>query len=658
MKNRGHVLPYVLAVIVIATGFETNKARASGGQVQAADTQCLIEVSVSSDPIIRVAMDRIRENCPGPVDIRHGRGTGQQRSKYDLTLVLGTPELRRDLDAAWGPKRPKDGDAFLVKTLSREPLVIALSGIGPRGTMYAAYRVAELLETEADLTSVDIRQNPTVKYRYALVTGTTHGGRQFRPMLFYNTIRELPRYGFNGVVLIPGSQGATPVGRKGLPLAVEDGRVVPAFPALDEWRLLLQQLKAYGMDIMVGVPTITPPEYEVGAVRDYYSGRIKLAGYEDALRRYSDQLLTTLLESLPEIDAILFNSTEGAIYQGTRIFDRYQKTEEAAKLFDLYLNTFSAVLRRHGKRLGFWTHQGGITNEGLRAMREVLFRYPEVTIVEDDRWPGPGWLTLPVLGYLPDDLRETIHKKNPFGMFLVCTDAEFYGAGSLPTAAPAPFVDAAQDALRRNAEMVLLRLDLHDRTRFGTLFNINEIIPLSAAAQLWEPTPDPDRLWERWVNRRFGKRAAPFVTEALRSSEEILKYGFTLQGTFLLQHSAVRLREWSFEESDGLVYTLPGYKRYSLFAKPGTPLVAKKKEGEPLTNVDLLHIQAKSRATPINEFRDRQRKAAEVTQRALRAIAKAKPFLSEEDYTYLHRVFDDGRIVLGLCSVLAKRPTP
>jgi hypothetical protein len=171
----------------------------------------------------------------------------------------------------------------------------------------------------------------------------------------------------------------------------------------------------------------------------------------------------------------------------------------------------------------------GITSEGIRTVREVLFQYPEVVLFEDDYWPDEGWVNLPLLGYLPSDLYDVIHTRNRFALDGIA-DAEFYGGGRLPTAIPNPMIRSAEEAVKRKAEFFILRIDQHDQTLLGTLFNINEIMFLSGMAYVWDPVPDIDDLWMNWVSRRFGRNAGEILLPVLKSSEEIIRKAFNLQG--------------------------------------------------------------------------------------------------------------------------------
>jgi len=628
----------------------------SAAEQRDADAAYLIEVAGAASSMTRIAVDRIRELAPGPVDVIHGQAADGQRGRYRAVFVLGTPDDRPELDDAWGEERPASGDAHLLKSLGGQPPVVAVSGIGPRGTMYAAYRLANRLAADggederAALAGLDVRRVPRVERRLAFLSAGSHGGEFFRPMLFRRSLRELPRYGFNGVLLIPSAYHGTAAGRGPLPLETLDGRVVPRVPQIDEWGAALDEIKRYGHEIVICWPAYVPPGYSVDDARAHLAGKKRLPGYEEAAVRYQRALLAAVFDELPQIDGVVFHSLEtigpadGDYGRAAAIFP-LANPEIGTRLFRAYLGAIDEVCHERGKRLAFWTHVCGIRGRNVRLLRQVLFDYPRVTVVEDHYWPNAGWPTLPVMGYLPEDLRPTIHTRNPFGMFLITTDGEYYGGGSLPTAYPDPHFEAAREAVRREAELVLIRMGQQDRTRQGLLFHFGEIVPLSASVALWEPCPPLDELWDEWARRRYGARAAPAVVRALKQCETILTQGFTYQGMPLLSHSGVPSYTWRPSDSP--------HSRFGLFRAPSAPVTGVTNYDE-LGQADYIPFQVKARSAPIGEFRARQQAALEAADEASRSIEAVRSELRPEDYAHLRRAFEDARWVLGALSRLGE----
>jgi hypothetical protein len=615
---------------------------------------CLVQVVDDKNSMIQISIDRIRQYFPGNMDILHYPVDSLDPSRYSLILLIGKLGDMNELDKLWDDNPPEDGDAFLVKTISKSPLIIGVSGVGYRGTMYAAYHLAELLEMNTALTNIDIRKTPKIKKRYVWMDLRSHGWQpRFRPTLYLRNLHELPRYGVNGVkfsmpLIVPYIRGYDE-----LPFIYDRGKLLPRHPEIDEWKQIFKTMKRYGLDVEIFYPTITPPGYDIGDIESHYGGReggeegqIKLPRYEEDLKAFNKALLTKTFEYLPEIDSVELIPGEmwgggpgrkSALYNAVRPFVYPMDNRICARILNIYLETMLEVCKKFSKTLLFHGHCYGITSEGIRASREVVFNYPEVVNLEEDYFNNMCWLHQQVLGYLPSDLRDIIHEKNRFGIQGI-TDAEFYGGGQLPTAIPNPMIHSAEEAVKRKAELFILRVDSCDDTVLGSLFNINEIMFLSGMAYVWDPVPDMEMLWMNWVTRRFGLKAGEILLPILKSSEEIMKKGFSLQGLDVLYGHNLYPKKWIGKMGGN-------YNLFGIFRKPGIPLVDKK-EGDLIYSNEYNAFQAKSQSIPMKQIRANQNRAMDLTMKGLKAVEEAKMFLSMEDYRYLNDVFDDCRVVL------------
>jgi len=191
--------------------------------------------------------------------------------------------------------------------------------------------------------------------------------------------------------------------------------------------------------------------------------------------------------------------------------------------------------------------------------------------------------------------------------------------------------------------MVILRLNLHDRTPLGSLWAVNGIQFDQSTALLWQNPPAPEQTWNRWIARAYGPAAAPLVSQALALSRNIIHDGFTLGGINITHHSKVSAREWMPDWA-------PGEAKMRMFAKPGTPLITKntKTAGDIITSQDQFAWQLDSKAMPFAEFTRLNRSAAADTLRALALIEQARPTLARADYVYLREIFDNARILLDV----------
>ncbi|MDF3076456.1 MAG: putative periplasmic protein [Sphingobacteriaceae bacterium] len=600
-----------------------------------------------------IAIKRIREYTNAIVQVETSSPKKENKKEFDLTVILGTSGDSQELKNEWQKHASAREDSYLLQTSSNRPLTVLASGTNKRGTLYAAYQLADLLKAEADISKLNLYFEPKIQQRYVSFGATTHGRRYYRPALYYQTLKELPRYGYNGVLIYPG--GGTPIGRQSSPVAeTESGKLYRDTANTQQWKNWFKELKTYQHDIVMTIPPMIPPGYTNKEIVDFYDGGPEPKDYITNLKSHYKEFLQLLTHDYPEIDSYLFNSTEGATFgRNERFFgapapDRFPNQkymENNERIMRAYFDVLSEFFKSDLHKVSFWTHSFGLTSEGITKMREILFQYPQVLILEDDYWNNNLWPNnIPAMKYLSEGLRAKIHTKNPFGMFQIATDGEYFGGGSLPNAYPGSHVRSAKDALARNARMVVQRLDLHDRTPYGTSFGTMEIVPITASKQLWNPVPDEATIWQDWASRRFGKKAAPFVVDALKQSEPILANGLLCNGIDLLGNgSEFNTKMWSKEDN--------GFAHFQLFGKPGRKLV-QKTDADIIYSEEYASYQMDTHTIGINDFLQSRDKALQSVAYALDQIQKAKPYLKAEDYTMLNGIFVNGRNVINALKLL------
>lgn len=624
-------------------------------------SRVLIEIpNGTPDDVTSIAIDRIRKYIGLNVvtNVIATPAPKEERAQYDLTIVLGSDEDSPELKQQWkNYSSPKD-DAWLLHSMSKEPLVILASGINERGILYAAYNLADLLKAEEDISELDLFFQPKVAERYVTIAATTHR-RYYRPNLFYQSLDELPRYGYNGLLIYPGA--GTPIAKRGAPgsspvFETKDGKLYVTDENTKKWKDWFSDIREYQLDIMMTIPPLIPSGYDKQEINDFYAGGHEPEGYIADLQSNFRQFLTLFTNEFPEIDRYLFNSTEGATFGRNKRFFGHPEPEKFSieeysenneKIMTAYFDVLTDFFGKNLHKVGFWTHSFGLTSEGIAQMREILFQYPEILILEDDYWNNNLWpMDIPAMKFLPKDLRAKIHTKNPFGMYQIASDGEYYGGGSLPNAYPESHIRSANDAVGRNATMVIQRNDLHARTPYGTLFGTVEIIPFAASKQLWHPTPPTDEIWMAWANRRFGKAAAPFVVDALQESKTVLLNGLSCNGVDLLAvGSEFNPRLWYYDKSD--------LTRFHLFSGPNRRMVDKT-AGDIIYSEEYTMFQMNTHTIAIADYLKNQDKALKSIHAGLKDIEKAKPHLDEEDYQMLINVFVNGENVIEALKLLGK----
>ncbi|MCL2159881.1 MAG: hypothetical protein FWH48_10775, partial [Oscillospiraceae bacterium] len=577
----------------------------------------------------------------GEFDILHGEPSEHcdgKADKWELVILLGDKEMPWIKNNLPETARLEDPDSYAVVSAGGSPLAITLAGGSPRGALYAAYCLADILKSGDELCNLSILRSPKINLRYAIVTSTIMAGLYFVPGLFFKTLHELPRYGYNGIIVGSGGQGACLVSDHEFPICSDGaGGIKLNKYILPEWEDMISKASEYGMEVILTIAPVVPDFIDEDRADEFYLGGPEPEGYIAALCAYFEKYLGALLEALPGLGGLLIGSTEGIefgkcrryyivpwdICQNPEALSAFHKNNE--KIARAYLGVFEKFCGERGLKAIFSTHIAGTPDVTLLEIRRVLYDYPNVTCLEDDYWNNNLWIyDLPVLNYLPQKAREEAARQN-FGMVQWCTDAEYYGGASLPNVFFDTLAFSAREAVRLNARMLVQRLNVHDRTPYGTLFGTAEIIPLAASRQAWDGY---DRfgdyhIWREWAVRRFGAEAAATVVLALENSKDITMHGFQMNGSYLIMHSAIQIYEWAI-----------GSNCFRLFGRPGTRLV-EKKPGEIVFGGEQYLLQMKTASFSIAEFREKNEYALSKTKQSLGLLEGAKSLLAKKDYKIL-----------------------
>lgn len=615
-----------------------------------------IRLEVHGDLIedaVLIAVQRISKYSEAVIHVNFSPSE-KFRKNSEINIILGKINDTPEIDEIWKKFDSPQDDSYLIKTTSQNLLTLIVSGVNNRGLIYAAYKLADLIKSKEDLSSLNLFFQPKIKNRFVSFGATSHGRRYYRPALHFQSLKELPRYGYNGIIIYPG--GGTPVARKSLPIMeTESGDLYIDEANTRLWKKWFAEIKSYDYQIMMAVPPLIPPGYDNESIKNYYAGGSETDSYIENLKIHFRHFLELLTSEYPEIDFFMFNSTEGATFGNNKRFFEHSKPEQFSienylknneQIMTAYFDVLKDFFKKDFNKVSFWTHSFGLTSDGIRKMRKILFQYPEVMIIEDDFCNNNLWpFDLPAMAYLLKELREEISDKNPFALFQIATDGEYYGGGFLPNAYPGSHIRSANEAIEQNAEMVIQRIDLHDRTSYGTLFGTLEIVPLAASKQLWEPTPSETEIWQEWGNRRFGEKATPFVINALKESKNIIRNGFSCNGIDLLAvGSEFAPRLW-FKETE--------LSRFHLFSEPNMQMV-RKNEHDVIYSEEYTAFQMNTHTVPIETYRNNQLIAFQSIELGLKEIERAKHFLNVKDYQMLKGIFKNGQNVIHALQLLGE----
>jgi len=468
-------------------------------------------------------------------------------------------------------------------------------------------------------------RKPLVPLRVAAVSACTNLGERYLPDLFDRTVEELPSLGFNGVLVMISPAHGTSAGRERLPHILGDPEKTKA------WSAMFDRIRALGLNIYVSFAPLVPPEFSREQIKAHYAGRRELDSLPEKIRAVTEAQAKAVFTALPQVDGLMLHSLELEELWGPNVLSPYPARDvpSAERALGAYLDGLEDACRTHQKQAWFWTHVWGVTTGQIRSIRRVLRDHPAVVPIEDHYWPNNGWATLPFLGYLPPDLREEVRAPRRFGIYLDTTDGEYFDAGNMLSGYPDSHWRAAMESAERGAHVVLVRLNVLDRTAIGTLFGLNGIMPVAAARALWAPRPSLDEVWRQWAADRFGPEAAPHVVAALRQTATIMTKGFCYRGMNLLVHSTISQHRWQPATS------WRGNARTPLIGPPaGRPLYDANADSVPAT--ESISWQVQPTSGTIAEFEQHQAEARAAVEQAMASLQAARPHLRDADYRHLH----------------------
>ena len=274
-------------------------------------------------------------------------------------------------------------------------------------------------------------------------------------------------------------------------------------------------------------------------------------------------------------------------------------------------------------------------------MYRTLFEYPDVIIIKDAYENNTCWPVLPFMGDVPEAIQPELFDHNPAGLFVITGDAESIGCGEFPAAVPKPYWEAVHKILQHDARALLTRLDIHDRSPYGTCFSSAEIIPRAAMTAAWTQCPDLDEIWSDYLRIQYGKAAEAVLGEVLKPCHEILVNAFYLEGFCLLRHCTIDKLHWLGQDPRNSFWDAP-----QIFRHPGER-VLDRTAADDIDSYEKLAHQMQSRGVTLEQVQAQHAKA-ERLQKACRAkLEQAKGLLSAKSWTELHDGFELQLTVFG-----------
>jgi hypothetical protein len=489
-----------------------------------------IILGTDPDPLIYAGADRIKAKSKNAlVDMFHSSAySAHESDNTKATFILETYKNLPSGIQKFISEKPEKDDAFTIKSIKNDPLTIVGAGYNARGTMYAAYKIGEMIEMGSSLDNIDQLYTPKIDDRIVylkydvsegVATKPPQSGRR-RQKLTSKSLKELPLYGVNAVLMTD-----HPVA-PWFPFHVSDTLTYEIEPQATDLHAIFDDIDQYGLDIYLHYPYFVFPHYTFEEIEAYLQGKEELPGFMDDFNDYHEKRLEALFRFFPEIDGLDLGGPEATIgyisqIRSNGILKDKQSDERSLLVLENYLEVVRKITKKYNKKTVFWTHNWGQTSIQINALREKLYQFPEVGVLEDAHWSNMGWATLPTMGYLNEKLQKEVGKYNDYYM-MTFNDGEGLGGGVLPNSIPEPLYEVSEEIIDRDFKGIVSRIDIQDKTNLGSLFSMNEINLIASMAPLWSPAESMDDIWNKWVARRYGKAAAPDLLPVLKSSKEIV----------------------------------------------------------------------------------------------------------------------------------------
>ncbi|MHC4743237.1 MAG: hypothetical protein ACYS8Z_15085 [Planctomycetota bacterium] len=310
-----------------------------------------------------------------------------------------------------------------------------------------------------------------------------------------------------------------------------------------------------------------------------------------------------LFADFPEFDGILltFHETKYKIFRESSVRSKLTMPQRFARL----INTIDAACAGHKK--DFVVRSFLYEPQELKWFAEGLADVPERVMLQCKCVPHdwqPFYPHNPMIGKFPE--RKLIVEFD-------CS-SEFTGRNRIPYTSAEYFEYRWRYALSKpgvvgyNARL--------DHAGYDALFTPNELNIFTLYRLTEDAKVTGKDIWEQWSDKRYGKKAARFVEQALRRSFEVVNKSYFVLEFWITNHSKLP----SFGYADGHISS-----RTIAKWKPNEPKYAKLEERLNHPDAELLE-----------EILAEKDEAIALADEALFYLSKARPHLDEEQYHELY----------------------
>ena len=533
----------------------------------------------------------------------------------------------------------KPAEGYRISTHQEGDAVdIACSGNDRRGLLYAAYDLSESVRHREPLEKRDASEAPYCTYRQIVACSCDHD-------FYAQLIRVMPRWRMNALLLYSAYHQPDRFGPDGnfdrqwfgtyltLPIAYRKHPKVramiessPDFRHVREsFPRLLKIAREYGIDVSLKfqILSYTRVDSSGGHYREgrnhiredfphLFPGGVERPDWNsqvtyDFVREQLEELFTMY----PDLAGITAASDEMSSFNIGHVLSPGTPEERRAWTRRL-VETVEEVCTRFGKRCYWDLHGSGKTF--LNALVEF----------GKDR---PGGLRLRAESVPCEQVFSDKFASYPFEKVAAAGDGMCDHDIHMEGMQDFPWLPNIIDRYIVRHTRAGIKAGLRGggamwyiyRPHYSPVNDLSQINMELLSRLLWNPDESLDRIWNRWLNRRFGRTGAQAASHLLRSAHPVLNdilYFNNTNATFWFQYGFPKNLAWLMRPTWGQLI--------EYFQPPGTPLYA-----HPFSAVN------KERAIPISQMREEKRRAVSQAGELLRYLESHKRDFDGGDYRTL-----------------------
>lgn len=332
-------------------------------------------------------------------------------------------------------------------------------------------------------------------------------------------------------------------------------------------------LKAYkgcvdnNIDFTYGYPFPMFPVQDVELVKKFkpelFDANGKLMLTHPFLRDLLKDHIRLLKRKLPLMKGVTVWMCEG---NGELVkFDEYD-LQHNKEWLDSWVSALSEVCKELNIEGTVFAHDYFHTNKTHRNVFEVLSKYPDIIVMEDNTWPEENTLT-PPFAFMPEQDQKLLFSSNRVSQNCL-TDCEYLGQGFYPFVLPRWWKKSVNEGIKKGVDIVNGRTFFWDRGCTDISFDRMNAYMLTQFC--YSPDANPKKVLTDAVYEFLGKNVPDTLIDILYETEPMLQKIIGINGTSSLNHSG-------FPKSKFLDKDYFSNVRYmkaidDLFQKPGTKL--------------------------------------------------------------------------------------